>query len=145
MQICAEAGVRSIEHGNLIDEETARFMAMRGTFLVPTLVTYERLHTEGPSHGIGPDRLHKLGAVLDAGLESLEMAQRSGVKIGSGSDLFGPMRRYQGDEVALQAQALGAMGAIIAVHQDQRRASPPRRRDRDARAGEAGRPRRGGR
>ena len=89
VQICAEAGVRSIEHGNLIDEETARFMAMRGTFLVPTLVTYERLHTEGPSHGIGPDRLHKLGAVLDAGLESLEMAQRNGVKIGSGSDLFG--------------------------------------------------------
>jgi imidazolonepropionase-like amidohydrolase len=114
VRICAEAGVRSIEHGNLIDEETARFMAMRGTFLVPTLVTYERLHTEGPSHGIGPDRLHKLGAVLDAGLESLEMAQRSGVKIGSGSDLLGPMRRYQGDEVALQAQALGAMGAIIA-------------------------------
>src|SRR5262249_11562768 len=34
------AGVRSIEHGNLLDEPTARLMAERGAFLVPTLVTY---------------------------------------------------------------------------------------------------------
>ena len=107
--------MRSIEHGNLIDEETARFMAMRERSWCRRSSPTTKLHTEGPGHGIGPDRLHKLAAVLDAGLESLEMAQHSGVKIGSGSDLFpAPMRRYQGDEVALQAQALGAMGAIIA-------------------------------
>ena len=34
-------GVRSIEHGNFLDEETAALMAQQGTFLVPTLVTYQ--------------------------------------------------------------------------------------------------------
>jgi imidazolonepropionase-like amidohydrolase len=113
-QLCTQAGVRSIEHGNLIDEETAKLMAARGTFLVPTLITYEKLHSEGASHGIGRGQLQKLDAVIGAGLESLELAHRCGVKIGSGSDLLGPMRRYQGDEVALQAKVLSPMGAIIA-------------------------------
>ena len=44
---CVAAGVRSIEHGNLLDESTAKLMADNGTFLVPTLVTYEKLHDEG--------------------------------------------------------------------------------------------------
>jgi imidazolonepropionase-like amidohydrolase len=113
-QLCIEAGVRSVEHGNLIDEQTAKLMAARGTFLVPTLVTYDKLHSEGARHGIGHDQLQKLGAVIEAGLQSLELAQRYGVKIGSGSDLLGPMREYQGEEIALQAKVLGAMGAIVA-------------------------------
>ena len=37
------------------------------------------------------------------------------MRIGSGSDLLGPMRRHQGQEIALQAQALGAAGAIVAA------------------------------
>ena len=38
---CLKAGVRSIEHGNLIDEETAHLIARASAYLVPTLVTYE--------------------------------------------------------------------------------------------------------
>ena len=41
-----EAGVRSIEHGNLINEETAQMIAASGAYLVPTLVTYEALSEE---------------------------------------------------------------------------------------------------
>ena len=40
-------GVRSVEHGNLINPEIAALMAHAGAFLVPTLVTYEALHREG--------------------------------------------------------------------------------------------------
>src|SRR4029453_19296376 len=36
---CVEFGVRSIEHGTLMDAETARFVAKRGAFVVPTMVT----------------------------------------------------------------------------------------------------------
>ncbi|HEX2337807.1 MAG TPA: amidohydrolase family protein, partial [Hyphomicrobiaceae bacterium] len=36
----AHAGVRTIEHGNLIDEPTARLMASNGMYLVANLVTY---------------------------------------------------------------------------------------------------------
>jgi hypothetical protein len=42
-----QAGVRSIEHGNLIDEATARVMKTHGTYLVPTLATYAALADEG--------------------------------------------------------------------------------------------------
>ena len=41
---CVRCGVRSIEHGNLIDCETADLMAKHDAFSVPTLVTYEVLH-----------------------------------------------------------------------------------------------------
>ncbi|NIY62410.1 prolidase [Streptomyces malaysiensis] len=38
---CVDAGVRSIEHGNLIDDETAKLMAEAGTFLVPTMAVVD--------------------------------------------------------------------------------------------------------
>jgi imidazolonepropionase-like amidohydrolase len=46
---CVEAGVRSIEHGNLIDASTAAYMAERGTYLVPTMSVYEGYHRMGRS------------------------------------------------------------------------------------------------
>jgi imidazolonepropionase-like amidohydrolase len=115
VQMCARAGVRSIEHGNLIDAETAALMAEHGTFLDPTLVTYERLYEEGEKHGVPAENLDKLQLVLDAGLDSLRLAQTAGVKIASGSDLLGPLAGALGREIALQAQVLGPYGAITAA------------------------------
>lgn len=112
---CVAAGVRSIEHGNLLDAPTAKLMAERGTFLVPTLVTYEKLHDEGDRHGVPRESLDKLARIVDAGLESLTIAAGAGVRIASGSDLLGPMRRYQGAEVGIKARALGPMAAIVAA------------------------------
>jgi imidazolonepropionase-like amidohydrolase len=115
IEVCVAAGVRSIEHGNLLNDRAAALMAEAGTFLVPTLVTYEKLYEQGADLGIPQANLGKLSRIIDAGLESLRIAQAAGVQIGSGSDLLGPMRSFQGQEVALQAQALGAAGAIIAA------------------------------
>jgi imidazolonepropionase-like amidohydrolase len=115
IEVCVAAGVRSIEHGNLLNDRAAALMAEAGTFLVPTLVTYEKLYEHGSELGIPQANLDKLGRIIDAGLESLRIAQAAGVRIGSGSDLLGPLRRFQGDEIALQAQALGAAAAIIAA------------------------------
>ena len=98
-----------------MDEQTAKLMAEHGTFLVPTLVTYEKLHDEGARHGIPTESLDKLSRIIDAGLDSLKVAAEAGVRIASGSDLLGPMRRYQGEEIGIKAQALGPMGAIIAA------------------------------
>ena len=109
------AGVRSVEHGNLIDPATAALLAEHGVFLVPTLVTYEELHEEGERHGLSRENLDKLAIVIDAGLESLRIAQAAGVKIASGSDLLGPMVRHRGRELAIKAQVLGPMGAIVAA------------------------------
>ena len=49
---CIEAGVHSIEHGNLLDEETAQAMAKAGAFLVPTMVTYDVLEKFGDQLGL---------------------------------------------------------------------------------------------
>lgn len=109
------AGVRSIEHGNLLDQPSAALLAEHGVFLVPTLVTYEKLHEEGEQHGLSRENLDKLGRVIDAGLDSLRIAQAAGVKIASGSDLLGSMARHRGRELAIKAQVLGPMGAIVAA------------------------------
>jgi imidazolonepropionase-like amidohydrolase len=115
IQRCVRAGVRSIEHGNLLDEPTARLMAEQGVFLVPTLVTYEKLYEQGERNGLSRENLDKLARVIDAGLDSLRIAQAAGVRIASGSDLLGPLARYRGRELAIKAQVLGAMGAIVAA------------------------------
>ena len=101
-------GVRSIEHANLIDAETAGFMAERGAFAVPTLVTYDALEEEGPSLGLPPESMAKLASVKDAGLGSLEILARAGVRMALGTDLLGAMHRRQSDEFVIRRQVLPA-------------------------------------
>ncbi|MEK8144680.1 amidohydrolase family protein [Streptomyces sp. M10(2022)] len=43
------AGIRSIEHGNLLDDESVRLFTEHDAYLVPTLVTYWALKKEGRS------------------------------------------------------------------------------------------------
>ena len=103
---CIEYGVRSIEHANLIDAETAAFAAERGAFVVPTLATYESLARRGASLGFPRVSLDKLGAVSEAGVASLELLHDAGVKMGFGTDLLGAMHEDQLTEFAIRARAL---------------------------------------
>jgi imidazolonepropionase-like amidohydrolase len=111
---CAAAGIRSCEHGNLLDEESARAMRDAGTFLVPTLVTYEMISRMGKDLGIPDNNVRKINEAKERGLEALAIAHRVGVKIASGSDLLGPMQIYKGMELELQSRVQGPMGALIA-------------------------------
>ena len=99
-------GVRSIEHANLIDRETAAHVAGAGAFVVPTLVTYDAMHRFGRELGFPEVSLQKLGDVREAGLRSLEILQGAGVKIGFGTDLLGPMHRHQSREFMIRAEAM---------------------------------------
>ena len=110
-----QAGVRSIEHGNFLDEGTAQLMAAEGTFLVPTFVTYEKLHEQGRERGLTAGQLAKLDLVLGSGLDGLRRAREAGVRIGSGSDLLGPLARHKARELAIKASVLGAHEALIAT------------------------------
>jgi len=100
------AGVRSIEHGNLIDEATAKVMAERGCFLVPTLVVYDQIAQFGRSLRFPEASMKKLGDVSDAGLRSLEIARAAGVKMGYGTDLLGELHPAQSKEFEIRSQAL---------------------------------------
>lgn len=95
-------GVRTIEHGNLIDEAAAALMAEKGAFLVPTLVTYDAMHRRGAEFGLPEDSRKKNIAVREAGLRSLELARRAGVQIGFGSDLLGQMQVDQSREFLIR-------------------------------------------
>jgi imidazolonepropionase-like amidohydrolase len=104
--ICA--GVRTIEHGNLIDAETASLVAERGAYLVPTLVTYFKIEELGRALGFPEVSLRKLHDVLDVGLASLEICRAAGVPMGFGTDLLGETHDFQSQEFAIRARVLPA-------------------------------------
>ena len=105
-------GVRSIEHGNLIDRATAEHVADADAFVVPTLATYDALHRFGRELGFTETNMAKLAEVREAGLGSLEILQRAGVKIGWGTDLLGPMHRHQSREFIIRAEAMAPFDII---------------------------------
>ena len=96
--------MRCIEHGNLIDDESVRLFVEKSAFLVPTLVTYEFLRSEGAAAGLPAESQDKVGVVLDAGLEALERAWRGGVNIAFGTDLLGSMQVHQSEEFRIRGQ-----------------------------------------
>jgi imidazolonepropionase-like amidohydrolase len=117
MQNCLEAGVRSLEHGNFLDESTASIIKQRGAFLVPTIVTYEQIAAFGEAGGVEENQLRKIHQGLDCAFKALEIAQRAGLNIASGSDLLGPMQPAKARELTLKARVLGTMAALVASTQ----------------------------
>lgn len=99
-----ECGVRSIEHGNLIDAPTAALMAERGAVAVPTLITYEALARDGVRLGLGAESVAKVEQVRAAGLRSLEIFKIAGVKLAFGTDLLGGSHDLQSEEFLIRAQ-----------------------------------------
>ena len=107
-----QAGVRSIEHGNLLDAATARVMKQHGAYLVPTLVTYTALATEGERLGWTAEMLAKLAKVRAAGLESVRIARAEGVPVVFGTDLLGHMHAQQNAEFGIRLQAMGPVEVL---------------------------------
>ncbi|HWE44492.1 MAG TPA: amidohydrolase family protein [Caulobacteraceae bacterium] len=105
-------GVRTIEHGNLLDEPTAKLMADKGAYLVPTLITYDVLGKEGPALGMPQASVDKIADVATKGGEAVKIARKAGVKIGLGSDLLGAMHRWQAHEFRMRAACDGIMDTL---------------------------------
>lgn len=103
---CVRCGVRSIEHGNLLNAEAAQIMHEHDAFLVPTLSIYNAfiLNAGNPAAGIPDSVLIKLKDVQSQALEAVRIARRHGVKIGLGTDLLGEFHSCQTDEFKLRAQ-----------------------------------------
>ncbi|SHK37342.1 Imidazolonepropionase [Bradyrhizobium lablabi] len=102
----AHAGVRTIEHGNLIDDASARLMAEKGMFLVANLVTYFEMKKRAAEYGMSSDMLAKNDLVIEGALKSLEICKRHGVPVAYGTDLLGQLQVAQSEEFALRAQVL---------------------------------------
>lgn len=109
------SGVRSIEHGNLLDDESLALFLEKDAFLVPTLVTYWALKEEGRDFGLSEGMWQKVDTVLETGLEAIRRAHDAGVKLVYGSDLLGGMQRHQNEEFRLLGQVQPAIDAIRAA------------------------------
>lgn len=104
IRVALECGVRTIEHGNMIDEATAALAAEKGAYLVPTLITYEVLAESAADSGWSEAMLAKLARVREAGLESIRICREAGVKLGLGTDLLGDSFDHQSREFLVRSQ-----------------------------------------
>jgi imidazolonepropionase-like amidohydrolase len=100
----AHAGVRTIEHGNLIDEASAKLMASKGMFLIANLVTYYEMKKRAAEYGMSSDMLAKNDLVIDGGLRSLEICKRAGVPVAYGTDLLGQLQVEQSREFIIRSE-----------------------------------------
>ncbi|MDQ0850253.1 imidazolonepropionase-like amidohydrolase [Arthrobacter sp. B3I9] len=106
------AGVRGIEHGNLLDDESLELFKERNAFLTMTLVTYWALEREGRDFGLSQENWEKVAAVLDGGYEALGRAHEAGINLTYGTDLLGGMHRYQAKEFAIRGKVIPAIEVI---------------------------------
>ena len=108
----AHAGVRTIEHGNLIDEAAAKLMAEKGMFLVANLVAYFAMKERAAEFGMTADMMAKNDLVIEGALRSLEICKKAGVPVAYGSDLLGQLQIEQSREFQLRSEVVSAIEII---------------------------------
>jgi imidazolonepropionase-like amidohydrolase len=106
---CTEFGVRSIEHGTLIDDETAAFVAAAGNFIVPTMVIIFGLVELGRQLGFPEVSQRKVEEVYDSALTGMERMRKAGVKIGFGTDLLGKLYVRQCREFTIRREVFSPL------------------------------------
>jgi imidazolonepropionase-like amidohydrolase len=107
---CIHNGVRSIEHGTLMDRRSADAVAEAGAFVVPTLVIVDALRQD-PTR-LPPGAAEKLNMIADQNAESLAICAAAGVKLGFGTDLFGQLRDRQAHEFISRGRVQSAAEVI---------------------------------
>jgi len=80
------AGVRSIEHGSLIDDEAIDLMVEHGTYLVADMYDGDFMLEEGPKLGYSDEVIRKTIMTNDAQREGFEKSVKAGVRIANGTD-----------------------------------------------------------
>lgn len=86
IKIATRAGVSSIEHGSFMDEEAARMMVQRGTYLVPTLMAGEAVERFAQTGVLKGLRAEKAIAAATAIRKGIRIAVQNKVKIALGTD-----------------------------------------------------------
>lgn len=86
IKAAVRAGVDSIEHGTMLDEEGARMMAERGTWLVPTLYCFQHDLETGLSKGREPSSMAKGIAIVKEQGPAFRRALEHHLKIAYGVD-----------------------------------------------------------
>ncbi len=86
IKLAVEAGVASIEHGSFLDDEGARMMVERGTFMVPTLMAAERVEQAAKTGILKGQRAEKAHAAAAGMRNAIKKAVAAKVPIALGTD-----------------------------------------------------------
>jgi imidazolonepropionase-like amidohydrolase len=109
------AGVDSIEHGSMLDDEAIRFFLKTGAYLVPTLMAQETVSEAARSGVLKGERAAKALAVAPLARASIARAIEAGGKIALGTDAGVFPHGRNGREFALLVEAgMRPMDAILA-------------------------------
>jgi imidazolonepropionase-like amidohydrolase len=108
------AGIWSVEHGVMLDDEAVGLMVERGTFLVPTLFILHEIHDHGKEMGLTPVSLDKANHLLERHIASFQSALAAGVKIATGTD--GIIESHHGrNSVELELMVKYGMSPLQAI------------------------------
>lgn len=88
------AGIDSIEHGLILDEEAVDMMYENNTYLVPTLVAPYVIVEKGVEAGIKKDSYEKAVSTMESHIKSFKMSYEKGVKIAMGTDAGTPFNTH---------------------------------------------------
>ncbi|MBW0101096.1 amidohydrolase family protein [Pseudonocardia sp. KRD291] len=109
------AGVRCVEHGSQIDDETAALMAEHDVAHVPTLAVVEALLEDSTDAGLPASIADRVGVAKQGQIDAIHASRRAGVRIGSGSDLIGPGQDNRGRELLLRSRIESPMAALVSA------------------------------
>jgi imidazolonepropionase-like amidohydrolase len=99
------AGVRSIEHASMLDEEAIRLAREHGTWLVMNPYTNQYMLERGAAGGYQPYQLGKARQVLEMKMASLRKAVAAGLKLAYGTDAGVQVHGVNGRQLAMYVDA----------------------------------------
>ncbi len=98
------AGVRSIEHGSLMDDESIEMLADSGTYLVADIWFGDWIEEQGRLHGWSKDVLRKNDETTQAQRDGFAKAVKRGVKLAFGTDSGGYPHGMNAKQFAYQVR-----------------------------------------
>ncbi|MEM0264350.1 MAG: amidohydrolase family protein [Saccharolobus sp.] len=86
-KIAIEAGVKTLEHGTLLKDDTLKMMVQKNVTLTPTLTIQEVIYRYGKQIGVDEWGLEKIAIVRESIANVVKKAKEYGVTIIAGTDL----------------------------------------------------------
>jgi imidazolonepropionase-like amidohydrolase len=93
-KLAVEAGIDSIEHGTYVDQPTVELMAERGTYMVPTMSTWDARERLATQMGWSRDQMSEIYDRKENSIASFQRALQAGVRIATGTDAGGSPARH---------------------------------------------------
>lgn len=90
IKAASRAGITSVEHGMMMDDEALDLFCENGTYHTPTIIAAERIITEGPKHGLVPWMVDKAKQVYERHEWGIREGLRRGVRHTFGTDAGTP-------------------------------------------------------